>query len=65
VGLVLGLVAAAAARRLLDTLAFGVGTVDVSSVLAVVTLVVVALIACAIPAWRATKVDPVIALRTD
>ena len=50
--------------RVIATLLYGVGASD-PTVLAVVvvSLVVVALIASALPAWRASRVDPVIALR--
>jgi ABC-type antimicrobial peptide transport system permease subunit len=46
-------------------LLFGVGTADSSAALAVMVLVGVALVACGVPALRATRVNPVTALRND
>jgi predicted permease len=65
IGGAIGLAATTGLARLLAGLVYGVGTFDISSLLAVVTLVVVAIAACAIPAVRATRVDPAIALRTE
>jgi putative ABC transport system permease protein len=65
-GIALGVVAAALTTRLMTTLLHGVTPVDPATFASVALgLSLVALFACLIPAWRATQVDPVIALKAE
>jgi putative ABC transport system permease protein len=65
-GVALGLIGASVATRALRSLLFGVGPTDLFTFTATTLLVAgVALLACYLPARRATKVDPLTALRHD
>jgi putative ABC transport system permease protein len=66
IGLALGLVGAFSISRVLRGLLHGVSPTDPLTFVAVsIVLLVVALLACLVPARRATRVDPIIALRTE
>src|SRR5262249_46026445 len=66
IGVSLGIAAALAVSRLIETLLFGVAPTNaLTYALAAVGLMLVAMLACFIPARRATKVDPLVALRYE
>ena len=65
-GLIVGLAGTLAAGRVIDRLLYGVKATDPLTLLAVaVVLLCVAVVASYLPALRATRVDPMIALRSD
>jgi predicted permease len=65
-GVVIGGIGGLAATRVLKSLLFGVGTTDlVTLVVSVVVLSVAAVLATALPVWRATSVDPMNAIRYE
>lgn len=66
IGIALGLLGAAATTRMLQSMLFGVAPLDPTTFVAVsLTFAGVATLASYVPARRATKVDPIVALRRD
>jgi putative ABC transport system permease protein len=66
IGLVVGLGISFGAAQLLSSLLYGIGPTDPTTFIGVALLMcVVAVLACYIPARRATRVDPMIALRYE
>ena len=66
IGLVIGLGASLALMKGLGSILFGIEPSDPLTLVSVgVSLMVVALLAVAVPAWRAMRVDPIMALRNE
>jgi hypothetical protein len=66
IGTAVGLVLSFFASRYVEQILFGVSPFDLLTFAAVPTLLLaVALFACAFPAWRASRIDPLIALRQE
>jgi len=66
VGVVIGLVVAAAGTRVVSSMLYGITATDLLTYLgSAVLLVLVMLVASYIPAWRASRVDPLIALHFE
>jgi putative ABC transport system permease protein len=66
VGLVFGLVASVAATRLVASMLYGTRPLDAMVyVLAIAILLAFTVLACVVPAWRASRLDPILALRSE
>jgi ABC-type antimicrobial peptide transport system permease subunit len=66
IGVVVGLAGALGLNRLIASVLFGVEPTDPTTLAAVImTITLVAVGACWLPAWRASRLDPNVVLRTD
>jgi ABC-type antimicrobial peptide transport system permease subunit len=65
-GLAIGVAASLSVTRLIGSLLYGTSPLDATVFLSViVTLLFSATVACLLPAWRASRIDPIFALRTE
>ena len=66
IAVAVGLAAAYVFSGLIALLLFGVRPIDLPTAAAVAgTMIIVAAVACLLPAWRASRLDPVTALRSN
>ena len=66
IGIVIGIAGAFALIRSIQTLIYGIAPNDPSTfAMVALVLAMVALVACGVPAWRAARIDPIIALRQE
>jgi predicted permease len=66
IGVAVGLVGGLGATRVISSLLFGMSPLDIPAYAGVVVLIAtVAVIACYLPARRATRIDPLVALKTE
>jgi ABC-type antimicrobial peptide transport system permease subunit len=66
IGLLAGIMTAAGATRSMSHFLYGIDAADpVSYLIGCVSLMVVSVVACFIPAYRATRIDPLQALRYE
>jgi putative ABC transport system permease protein len=66
IGIVIGLAGAGAASQAIASMLFGITRFDLVTYFSVVALLTaVSILACAVPAWRAARVDPAITLRAE
>ena len=65
-GIGIGLLAALALTRLMGSLLFGIEPLDPTTYLfVVISVLLVATAAASVPSWRATRIDPTVALREE
>ena len=65
-GVLIGIASALGASRLIESLLFGVRPTDAATIVTVVVIITaVSAIACGLPAWRASRLDPIVVLRAD